>query len=536
MAVLQISKIQIRRGKSNGQPVPQLASGELAWSTDTQTLWIGNGDTNPQTDAAPTIGNTKVITERDISQSILDLALYQYNRHNTIGTTTTGVDGNHPVVQHLQDVLDQYVTASDFGVVGDGIANDTAAIQRAVNQLFTNLASTGVNARVNLIFKPGTYLVTSTITLPSYVTITGAGIEKTIFHYTGANNIPVFNFTSNATTNHLKGFTINTTQNATIGISLNATTHSIFEEIEIVGITASNAPQNNSIGIKMSGLCDHNKFSEITIDHTTYGIWASDLIQNNIITSGRFLRNYQGVVFGMNNTGVGPRKNTIENCQFYNVSLEGILISKGQGNRSRGNNFINVGNVYNTNDSTGNNTGNQVNAIKFVEQGNSSVQDTFDRATTTRTDVSLATSTGDFNRFVYYPEVGGHANIINQEPIILTVPHTTGDIATPLFRVPLTTAISYKINYIYRSTTYDLMRSGVLQAVVDVANSHVQLVDEFEFVLPDVGYDTHSNHDENSLIFSAAISNGSLVISYLNYCENDNSTNTSFIYTYSSLS
>ena len=535
MAVLQISKIQIRRGKSNGQPVPQLASGELAWATDTQTLWIGNGDTNPQTDASPTIGNTKVITERDISQSILDLALYQYNRHNTIGTTTTGVDGNHPVVQHLQDILDQYVTASDFGAVGDGIANDTAAIQRAVNQVFANLASTGVNARVNLIFKPGTYLVTNTITLPSYTTITGAGTEKTIFYYTGANNIPVFTFASGATNNHLKGFTINTTQNASIGITLNATTHSIFEEIEIVGITPSNAPQNNSIGIQMIGSCDTNKFSNVTIDHTTYGLWASDLVQNNIITNGRFLRNYQGVVFGMNNTGVGPRKNTIENCQFYNISQQGILISKGQGNRSRGNNFINVGNVYNTVDQTGNNTNNQFSAITFVEQGNSSSQDTFDRATTTRADISLATSTGDFVNN-YYPEVSGHANIINQEPIVLTVPNTIGNTPVPLFRVPLTTAISYKINYIYRSTTYDLMRSGVLQAVVDVANSHVQLVDEFEFSLPDVGYDTHSNNDENSLIFSAEISNGSLVISYLNYCEDDSSANTSFIYTYSSLS
>ena len=44
MAVVQISKIQIRRGKKNSDSgVPQLSSAELAWAVDTQELFIGNG-------------------------------------------------------------------------------------------------------------------------------------------------------------------------------------------------------------------------------------------------------------------------------------------------------------------------------------------------------------------------------------------------------------------------------------------------------------------------------------------------------------
>ena len=35
MAVVQISKIQVRRGKKNTTGMPQLASGELAWAIDT---------------------------------------------------------------------------------------------------------------------------------------------------------------------------------------------------------------------------------------------------------------------------------------------------------------------------------------------------------------------------------------------------------------------------------------------------------------------------------------------------------------------
>lgn len=39
MAVLQISKIQIRRGTAGGGTgIPQLASGELAWALDTQEI------------------------------------------------------------------------------------------------------------------------------------------------------------------------------------------------------------------------------------------------------------------------------------------------------------------------------------------------------------------------------------------------------------------------------------------------------------------------------------------------------------------
>ena len=69
MAVVQISKIQIRRGQKNSSSgVPQLSSAELAWAVDTQELYIGNGSVQ---EGAPYVGNTKVITEHD---NILELA------------------------------------------------------------------------------------------------------------------------------------------------------------------------------------------------------------------------------------------------------------------------------------------------------------------------------------------------------------------------------------------------------------------------------------------------------------------------------
>ena len=76
MAVIQISKIQLRRGLK-GTGIPQLSSAELAWAIDTQELYIGNGSL---AEGAPFVGNTKILTEND---NILDLASsYRFGSSN----------------------------------------------------------------------------------------------------------------------------------------------------------------------------------------------------------------------------------------------------------------------------------------------------------------------------------------------------------------------------------------------------------------------------------------------------------------------
>lgn len=57
MAVTQISKIQVRRGRQEN--LPQLAAGELGWAIDTQQLYIGNGTF---AEGAPSEGNTEILT------------------------------------------------------------------------------------------------------------------------------------------------------------------------------------------------------------------------------------------------------------------------------------------------------------------------------------------------------------------------------------------------------------------------------------------------------------------------------------------
>jgi hypothetical protein len=65
MAVVQISRIQVRRGKAQtGTGFPQLASGEMGWAIDTQELYIGNGAV---AEGSPAVGNTKILTQNDLS-------------------------------------------------------------------------------------------------------------------------------------------------------------------------------------------------------------------------------------------------------------------------------------------------------------------------------------------------------------------------------------------------------------------------------------------------------------------------------------
>jgi hypothetical protein len=103
MAVVQISRIQHRRGRKNqGTGIPTLASGELGWAIDAQELYIGNGAVS---EGAPTVGNTRILTEKD---DLLELAgQYAYKRDINF---LTGVDTSNPVERTLQQKLDDTIS------------------------------------------------------------------------------------------------------------------------------------------------------------------------------------------------------------------------------------------------------------------------------------------------------------------------------------------------------------------------------------------------------------------------------------------
>ena len=192
MAVIQISRIQIRRGKKNeGTGFPQLASGELGWAIDTQELYIGNGSVS---EGSPAVGNTKILTDKDLFVDNTMLSLVRHIYKSTDPSIITGSSPNNPISRTLQQRLDDRVTAANFGANGnydiEALTGDDNSIplQRAIDQLFLNQSNTeaynntvdGVKARVILELPAGRFKITSGLNIPSYATLVGAGANKTI--------------------------------------------------------------------------------------------------------------------------------------------------------------------------------------------------------------------------------------------------------------------------------------------------------------------------------------------------------------------
>lgn len=508
MAVVQISRIQIRRGQKNqGSGLPQLASGELAWTVDTQEMYIGNGSVS---EGAPAVGNTKILTEND---NILDLTdQYQYQRLNA--TIQTGSDPAYPITRTLQERLDEHVTAASFGIVNDGTTDNSAAIQRAIDQLYLNPASrNNIESKVILEFGPGVYEINETIYIPSYTTIIGAGTGRTKFNFLGTG--PVFEFindsseidapSSLASTTYInqpkyitmKGFSVLTNAIDVTAFQLNAVRDSLFEDIEVLGLwTSSDVVASTSTAFYLNALSnlvttERNNFSRCSASGFSYGIFSEKDIQfntfENISLDGTASNTlYQGIAFGVGTDLAtageltGPVNNLIKDCNFRNILRYGINIETGNRNSTINNHFVNVGN------NGGGNTEAVYSMIRFVSRGNTSLNDKFDRAN----DLAQTNLTKP-----YISEISGKAHYYNSEMRLVNIVQTSG--STLAFRIPLENTIGYYIDYIYQSSNLAAMRRGTITVAIDKTNGNIQLSDDYDFT-GDASY-------ELSLSFSALL-------------------------------
>jgi len=514
MAVMQISKIQLRRGKKNsGTGLPQLASGELAWAIDTQELFVGNGAVG---EGAPYVGNTKILTEHD---SILELiANYTYKYDSALGQSL--IDGT--VTRTLQARLDDgVVNARSFGIVsskewpaGTLIADQTEKIQQAIDSITRD----DLSPNVTIEFEPGEYYFSDTISLPSNVKISGYGKDQTVFTYTGTPEV-LFSTETDATKIRLGNFTIKTIANNKTLLKIDGAKDCEFVNLKLVyesGTDAAGTVANDRIGIDLAGngTISYNRFIGLEFKNLTYGVHAGSNASFNKFEDCLLEYLYQGFNLGTGSSS-GANYNIIENCIFDKVTRQGLFVQKGTGNRSRGNTYKDVG-------STNSGTFSAYSVIKFVTDGNSSMHDVFERQR------YLEPNDPAFNNNPYISEIDGVSYREKIEPRQISLNFTA--IPVMAFKVGIGAGSGLVVNYVFRSTAYDQTRRGTLTVVVDKDLSTTQLSDEYEYIGTNPA-------GEDAVIFTATLqtSGGEKVlrINYTNINPGDSST---FTYTYSLMS
>jgi hypothetical protein len=180
MSVIQISKIQVRRGqKLLIGNIPQLSSAEFAWAVDTQELFIGNGSI---TEGAPYVGNTKILTEHD---NILELSnSYKFAANNPSIPAS--------VSRSLQSKLDEIqVSLVDFLPLNirpddsSGHIDFAPYFNAALNNLFVNVDD---QFKKVLVVPNGNYNIRSTLRIPSRASIRGENQLETVIDI-GTNRI-----------------------------------------------------------------------------------------------------------------------------------------------------------------------------------------------------------------------------------------------------------------------------------------------------------------------------------------------------------
>lgn len=495
MAILQISQITQRKGLNS--ELPQLAGAEFGWSVDTRQLYIGNGTL---AEGAPVIGNTEILTE--FSDILNFNTAYTYKGLAAGYQVQTGPSPSTPVVQSLQSWMDQWASVKDFGATGDGQTDDTAAINRALYQLFC--VEPNAQSRRSLFFPAGVYLVTGTINIPTWATLYGEGINNSVITLAEGSSATYVAQTadslqqtgSNIGTNGAtppQGITItnmgfasavsNITNpspppdNLSIGIFLvQSATQCEFRSVSFTGSSDITSDTDNSVSIEFGStpsLTTTNiLFDSCSFTGSTWAVNTVEQIKAITFSNGQFNGLFQGILLGTSTVvGNGPTGVRIVGNMFDNIYQDGIVFGAYASLNASGHNiFYNVGNrgggISNPTDSIISIQGNSSVSISDLFQRTDEYSNVYPRVNVSTGVTAIATTNGSSLAL-------GDLNI-NSGLTAVLVNNTNPGTA---FTLSTTTAKSFKIDYsITRSTNY---RTGTLWISPTSATGVLNYNDEY---------------------------------------------------------
>ena len=493
MAVVQISKIQLRRGQKNSQSgIPQLSSAEMAWAVDTQELFIGNGSV---AEGAPYVGNTKILTEHD---NLLDL-ISGYRFANDDPAILESI------TRSLQSKLDEYVSIADYGAVADGSTDCSDQFELAFTDLFRNIDD---RYKKTLLIPNGTYLFARDIEIPSNARIQGESregavllIEDNNIRLITADGTGLINFSS---TNRPESIFLSsiTIQRSRGQVVLSGLKNGLFSNVEFKGEHFLGRPVS-SLSIEPSALFWQNNLEGTIVNDVHFN---NCMFSNNSI-SIKCLQSitskseifFNDCYFEVANTGTyieGTAEQQTNwkyfNCKFNEIEASAFRSTQGRNTLIESCRFSNCGNGTGTPESP------ITNVVFFGEtRGNLVIDSSFDR----QQNAGVITSSS----VIAISEVfnASFVNIVDR-------------IYSPIFKSdnfrPLAVFSSFNrfIYLRYVLSLGDYTRTGTLTLAVDNSLSFVGITDDYIYS------DTTINSGGGSLMlnfqFSAELrNNGDLV-------------------------
>jgi hypothetical protein len=508
MAVIEIAKIQVRRGQENQTGVPQLDGGEFAWAADTEKLYIGLR----REDGGSRDANVEILTEnhiRNFFATNISTSTNQIQYTYREGTNITAPGAENEAFRYLTEKLDDIVSVKDFDVYGNGTDWDAANLQLAIDRLFLNSRPLSPHPAKKLYFPAGNYIITATIYIPSGTTLIGDGIGKTFLTLTtGSVLIKTCDiestpedridfdsepsFTSPADNIHIEDMTLQadvvgtTVTSALTLLSLDCATNSVINGVEFKGnhlhtnpVTAD--PDYVALDLRALGVEDGQVYASGNVIKNCIftgfnkGILSNYDITNVVIKESSFSSLVNGIAF---NTELqdppipGPQHIMINNNRFDLIEEEAIFVGDNQFEdgsyvTSQNNVFNNVGNYVND---WGQESSTGTAVISFLSENNSSINDHFDRFQHQNSSNVMNSEAGSSTYFLSL--IDGRSTIDNF--YVSTQQINTGTPGTSFLRLPITN-YSQHLNIKYSAFRPD---AGFITAtVITVGGTDVSVIE-----------------------------------------------------------
>jgi hypothetical protein len=210
----------------------------------------------------------------------------------------------------------------DYGAVGDGVTDDTDAINAAITAANTIAGSDVLGSAIY--FPPGRYIVTETFTLPNYITLKGDSRYTTTIY---------FSATSGRLFECINGYGIGF-QDLRVSLPLVSSPSTVtafylsncfrftFQRVIIDGNHTVSTPDPQSTGIELRDNSGDSRIIDCDINNLGVGIRTSS-IQNYVM----------GSVFGVNKYGIWGDGGTFSagivctNCTFVGSGATGGTVA-----------------------------------------------------------------------------------------------------------------------------------------------------------------------------------------------------------------